>query len=144
MNFGYVLVGLSNVIGEFLHAIVEAREVFTKFAEFVFDDMNLLTRFDIFHHRPGSIQHRHQRCRRDNPNPSLHRIVDNFRMIGVNLGEHGFRGNEHHRAIGCFPGKNILRADGVDVIFNVVLELPLDDAAFRGRDTTGKHAVIIF
>src|SRR6266571_5248032 len=41
----------------------------------------------------------HQRGRGDDPNAPADRILDDLGMVGMDLGEHGFRRNEHHRAV---------------------------------------------
>ena len=111
------------------HALVE-RPSLPSF-KLILDDVHLLARLDILHHRARGVQHRHQRGRRHHPHPPLHRIIHHIGMMRVDLGEHRFGGNEHYRAVRSHPRNDVFTADVVHMPFDVRLELALRQRLVR-------------
>ena len=132
--------GLADMVGEFLHAAVEQREILAQFGQLFLDDMHLLTGFRILEHRTRRVQHRHQRGRRDDPDALPVGILHQVAMVGVNLGEHRFRRQEHDGAIAGDAGDDIFAGDIIDVLLDAGLEHGRTDAI----RPFGEHALVVF
>src|SRR5262249_25411902 len=83
-----VLVRLAYVIGEPLHALLEAPEVLSQAGEAVADDVDLLASLDVLQHRPCRVQHRHQGRRGHDPHPLAVGVIHGLRVIRVDFGEY--------------------------------------------------------
>src|SRR5512135_575101 len=71
-----VLVGLLDVGGELLHALVEAGEILRQLAQFVLDDVRHAPGFRVADHRARGIENGHQRGRRGEPDALFLRVLD--------------------------------------------------------------------
>lgn len=142
LHFLRIFMRLTDVNGEFPHTLVKATKILAQLAELILDDMHLLARLHIFHHRARGVQHGHQRGRRDDPHAPLHRVIHEVGMMRVDFGEHGFGGDEHHRAVGSHVVDDVFVGDVVHMFFYVNFELARGLRAFGVA--VFKHAVIIF
>ncbi len=61
----------------------------------------------------------------------------------MDLGEHRFRGHEHHRTVGGLARNDVLSRDVVDVLADVGLELPLCGRPLRLVRVAIEHAVVV-
>ena len=64
-------------------------------------------------------------------------------MVSVDLGEHGLRRDEHHRAVGGFARDDVFPCNVVDVLADIGLELLLRERALHLVRLAVEHAVVV-
>src|SRR4051812_31687095 len=84
--------------------------------------MHLLARLGVLEHRPGSVEYRHQRGWRDDPDALGLRIIHHIAMVRMYLGKYSLGRDEHHGTIAGMVGNDVFDGNVIHVALDPIFE----------------------